>query len=569
MYLCIKIAIGTMTRIYLIPIILVLTVLSGCHHADRRLTAVDAAIDLSPLAAIDSLAAIDRGALGEADRNYYDFLSVKAADKAYVVHTTDTVILRVIDYAAGHRGHGYYPEALYYGGRVYSDMGDYPTALTYLHKALDELPDDDANRKLRGNIISQTGRLLINLRLYDQAVTYLDKVIEMERQDSDTANLVLDLQLLGHLYINSGQYDIAQKTITESLHLGRNLKPSHAAKSRMYLADLKYNQGDIDSALYYIRGTKELVDSITLNSVLASCAMIYLKADMLDSAYICARQIIESEDPTHKELAYNRILTRKLRKFIDSDTVDKYIYDYVSLLEGYYDSNQNTLAVTQQAMYNYKQHDEARAKAEKRERETRYWLAVVAAILLVSIIIILLLKYRNQKNLIRLHVALETIDGIRNDFESKITTTSNLVSDADALREILREKIIKITADTDENFDLPQSLLQSDPYKFLQEQIRLQKPIPEDSRFWSRLEKIIIDCYPLFKPRLELLSGGKLSTSDFRTALLIKCNISPTNMSYLCSRSRSSINSRRTSLAKKLFGETMDTKSADSLIRLL
>lgn len=558
-----------MTRIYLIPTILVLLLAVGCHHADDRLVGLDAISDSAPQAVLDSLACIDRATLTEADRHYYDFLSVKAADKAYLTHSSDSLILSVVDYASNHQSHGYYPEALYYCGRVYSDLGDYPTALTYFHQALDQLPEAAANRKLRGNIISQTGRLLINLRLYDQAVTYLDKVIEMERQDSDTTNLVFDLQLLGHLYINSGQYDIAQKTIIESLLLSRNLKPSHAAKSRMYLADLKYNQGDIDSALYYIRGTKELVDSITLNSVLASCAMIYLKADMLDSAYICARQIIESSDPTHKELAYDRILTRQLRKFIDSDTVYKYIYDYVSLLEGYYDSNQNTLAVTQQAMYNYKQHDEARAKAEKRERETRYWLAVVAAILLVSIIIILLLKYRNQKNLIRLHVALETIDGIRNDFESKITTTSNLVSDADALRKILREKIIKITADTDENFDLPQALLQSDSYKFLQEQIRLQKPIPEDSRFWSKLEKIIIGCYPLFKTRLELLSRGKLSTSDFRTALLIKCNISPTNMSYLCSRSRSSINSRRASLAKKLFGETMDTKSVDSLIRLL
>lgn len=183
MYLCIKIAIGTMTRIYLIPIILVLTVLSGCHHADRRLTAVDAAIDLSPLAALDSLATIDRAALGEADRNYYDFLSVKAADKAYVVHTTDTVILRVIDYAAEHRSHGYYPEALYYGGRVYSDLGDYPTALTYFHQALDELPDDAANRKLRGNIISQTYRLLAALSLYSESLPYIEKVIEMERQE--------------------------------------------------------------------------------------------------------------------------------------------------------------------------------------------------------------------------------------------------------------------------------------------------------------------------------------------------------------------------------------------------
>lgn len=564
-----KITIEPMTRIYLIPTILVLLLAVGCHHADDRLVGLDAISDSAPQAVLDSLACIDRATLSEADRHYYDFLSVKAADKAYITHSSDSLILSVVDYASNHQSHGYYPEALYYCGRVYSDLGDYPTALTYFHQALDQLPETAANRKLRGNIISQTGRLLINLRLYDQAVTYLDKVIEMERQDSDTTNLVFDLQLLGHLYINSGQYDIAQKTIIESLLLSRNLKPSHAAKSRMYLADISYLKGNIDSALYYIRGTKDIIDPLDYNSVLISNTRIFLKAGILDSAYLYAHEIINCNDPVHKEIAYNKLLSPELSNFINIDTANVYIRDYANLLESAYNANQNQLAVTQQAMYNYKQHDEARVKAEKRERETRYWLAVVAAILLVSIIIILLLKYRNQKNLIRLHVALETIDGIRNDFESKITTTSNLVSDADALRKILREKIIKITADTDENFDLPQALLQSDPYKFLQEQIRLQKPIPEDSRFWSKLEKIIIDSYPLFKTRLELLSRGKLSTPDFRTALLIKCNISPTNMSYLCSRSRSSINSRRASLAKKLFGETMDTKSVDSLIRLL
>lgn len=564
MYLCIKIAIGTMTRIYLIPIILVLTVLSSCHHADRRLTAVDAAIDLSPLAAIDSLSAIDSAALGEADRNYYDFLSVKAADKAYVVHTTDTVILRVIDYAAGHRGHGYYPEALYYGGRVYSDMGDYPTALTYLHKALDELPDDDANRKLRGNIISQTGRLLINLRLYDQAVTYLDKVIEMERQDSDTANLVLDLQLLGHLYINSGQYNIAQKTITESLHLGRNLKPSHAAKSRMYLADLKYNQGDIDSALYYIRGTKELVDSITLNSVLASNSLIYHKAGIYDSAYYYARQIIESVDPTHKELAYDIILTRPLRKFIESDTLDKYLDDYEHLLEGYYNNNQNTLTITQQAMYNYKQHDAARVKAEKKELTTRYWLIAVGIALLFTVIIILYLKNRNQKNLIQLHIALETIDKLKNNIDSK-SEDSNL--DVNDIRDRLRASIEVLNDNA--HIEVPIGILQSSVYTTLQDYIYQKKGITDNSVLWADLENVVLSCSPNFKKYIQILSNGNISAADYRTALLIKCNISPTKMSYLFQLTRTTINSRRTSLSKKLFGESISSKLGDALIRSL
>ncbi len=316
------------------------------------------------------------------------------------------------------------------------------------------MPEAAANRKLRGNIISQTGRLLINLRLYDQAITFLDKVIEMGRQDSDTTNLVLDLQLLGHLYINSGQYDIAQKTITESLLLSRNLKPSHAAKSRMYLADLKYNQGDIDSALYYIRGTKELVDSITLNSVLASNSLIYHKAGIYDSAFYYAHRIIESSDPTHKELAYDIILTRPLRKFIDSDTVDKYIYDYVNLLEGYYDSNQNTLAMTQQAMYNYKLHDEARVNAEKKAQSIRYWLIAVGIALLFTVIIILYLKNRNQKNLIQLHIALETIDKLKNNIDSK-SEDPNL--DVNAIRDKLRASIEVLKDNA--NIKVPSSIL--------------------------------------------------------------------------------------------------------------
>ena len=549
---------------YIIIIILSLLAAGCAFHPDDRLVGLDDLCDSAPQVVLDSLTRIDRASLGKADRHYYDFLSVKAADKAYLTHSSDSLILSVVDYASNHQSHGYYPEALYYCGRVYSDQGDYPTALTYFHQALDQLPEAAANRKMRGNIISQTGRLLNNLRLYDQAVTYLDKVIEMERQDCDTTNLVFDLQLLGHLYINSGQYDIAQKTITESLLLSRNLKPSHAAKSRMYLADLKYNQGDIDSALYYIRGTKELVDSITLNSVLASNSLIYHKAGIYDSAFYYAHRIIESSDPTHKELAYDIILTRPLRKFIDSDTVDKYIYDYVNLLEGFYDSNQNILAITQQAMYNYKLHDEAREKAEKKAQSIRYWLIAVGIALLFTVIIILYLKNRNQKNLIQLHIALETIDKLKNNIDSK-SEDPNL--DVNAIRDKLRASIEVLKDNA--NIKVPSSILQSRVYSTLQDYIYQKKGIPDNSNLWADLENEVLACSPNFKKYIQMLSNGNISSADYRTALLIKCNISPTNMSYLFQLTRTTINSRRTSLSKKLFGESMGVKLGDALIRSL
>lgn len=549
---------------YIIIIILSLLATGCAFHPDDRLVGLDSLCDSSPQAVLDSLTRIDRASLGEADGHYYDFLSVKATDKAYLSHSSDSLILSVVDYASNHQSHGYYPEALYYCGRVYSDQGDYPTALTYFHQALDQMPEAAANRKLRGNIISQTGRLLINLRLYDQAITFLDKVIEMGRQDSDTTNLVLDLQLLGHLYINSGQYDIAQKTITESLLLSRNLKPSHAAKSRMYLADLKYNQGDIDSALYYIRGTKELVDSITLNSVLASNSLIYHKAGIYDSAFYYAHRIIESSDPTHKELAYDIILTRPLRKFIDSDTVDKYIYDYVNLLEGYYDSNQNTLAMTQQAMYNYKLHDEARVNAEKKAQSIRYWLIAVGIALLFTVIIILYLKNRNQKNLIQLHIALETIDKLKNNIDSK-SEDPNL--DVNAIRDKLRASIEVLKDNA--NIKVPSSILQSRVYSTLQDYIYQKKGIPDNSNLWADLENEVLACSPNFKKYIQMLSNSNISSADYRTALLIKCNISPTNMSYLFQLTRTAINSRRTSLSKKLFGESMGVKLGNALIRSL
>ena len=71
----------------------------------------------------------------EATRMYYRLLCVKAADKAYVPHTSDSLIRPVIAYYEEHRDKRHLPEAYYYGGRVYRDLGDAPQAVVYLQRA--------------------------------------------------------------------------------------------------------------------------------------------------------------------------------------------------------------------------------------------------------------------------------------------------------------------------------------------------------------------------------------------------------------------------------------------------
>ena len=139
------------------------------NKQDGRLTHISEIVSESPHEALYSLDSIDYMSLSNADKYFYDFLTIKAKDKAYIRHYSDSLFIRVHDYYSNSRTAPLYPEVLYYGGRVYSDLGDYPTALNYFHLSLDYLPSNTTNQNLRNRVLSQTGRLLNSLRLFEDA----------------------------------------------------------------------------------------------------------------------------------------------------------------------------------------------------------------------------------------------------------------------------------------------------------------------------------------------------------------------------------------------------------------
>ena len=260
-------------RIIILVIILFMT---ACQRQERdhRLSQIAEIVSESPREALSYLDSIDYSNLSSSDQHYFDFLSIKAKDKAYIVHKSDSLILDIISYYSN-KDKNIYSEALYYGGRVYSDLGDFPTALYYFQTALDNLSYNVSNKRLRSKILSQTGRLLNSLRLYEEAIPYIKEAIIIEQQINDSINELYDLQLLGAVYLRAHDFPNAEAYFHIALDKSAYLPPTYKAKSLMYLAGVKFRIGQIDSALLYIRDTPNLVNPIARNSALACAAEIY------------------------------------------------------------------------------------------------------------------------------------------------------------------------------------------------------------------------------------------------------------------------------------------------------
>ncbi len=306
------------------------SLLIGCgdDRIDSRLVRIDAMMDDNPRGALDSLERIDRAEMSAGDSFYYELLKIKASDKAYVRHESDSEVIKVIDYYKSHGDDDLYAEALYYGGRVYSDLGDYPTSLRYFQDALDRLPADTDNQKLRGHVLSQTGRLLNKLRLYDEAAKYLVELVKLDSVYDDSVNLVLDQQLLGAVLVHSGQYDRAKKHFKNIRSLSETTLPENTAVHDMYLAAIECDNGNLDSALLIIRGVPESVPDGYRSTAIAYAAEIYHNAGLYDSAYMYSKMLLDSKVLNYRLNAYKILLSSEEIKLVDKDDIMEYIESY-------------------------------------------------------------------------------------------------------------------------------------------------------------------------------------------------------------------------------------------------
>ena len=107
--------------------------------------------------------------LSEDTRMYYDLLRVKATDRTFGNHQTDSLIMRVVDYYEQHPEQKHLGEAYFYAGRVCAEVDNHAKrVLYYLELAL--MSDTTwLNDYWRSRILAQKGYMYQQNGLYEEA----------------------------------------------------------------------------------------------------------------------------------------------------------------------------------------------------------------------------------------------------------------------------------------------------------------------------------------------------------------------------------------------------------------
>lgn len=283
---------------------------------------------IAPKLAIAMLDSLSDMELSEDGRHHCDLLMIKARDKGYVIHSSDSLILDVIRYYSGQKKNPLYAEALYYGGRVCSDLNKYDKAIEYFDMAVNAMSESDTNLDFQGSVHSQYGRLLSKLRLYDEAIAHLATAVEICRSLKDSKNEVYDLQLLGLAYIHRNDRDSALVCFSDALKRSGTLPQKMVVRSLVHLAYGYMKNEKTDSALLLLEKAKKDYDVQFGNSLDAMAAQIYFTSGCYDSAHMHAMKLTDKSNRNNKKIGYQLLSSSELKDFINRDSLYSYIKSY-------------------------------------------------------------------------------------------------------------------------------------------------------------------------------------------------------------------------------------------------
>ena len=570
--------------------ILITVALFACSRGrNEKLEEIDALCDSNPRLAMSMLDSIDYGSLSTPDRHRYDLLNIKSRDKAYLCHTSDSLILDVIDYYQSHQKTGLYPEALYYGGRVYSDIGDLPTALEYFQKSIDAIPDDRDNLRFKRNVLNQTGRLLHSIRLDSAAIEYIEKSIAIndELKDNDSG-IAFAHVLLANSYLNIKDIKSARHHLEIAMVYSSNLSTADRTSILTNIARIFANEGKLDSALYIIRPLLHIVDSLAISNYLALASELYRDADILDTAYIYARKLTILKEPRNKRTGYKVIFSDKLRDYLPKDTLIALVSEYKETIEEYVERHEGENAIIQNTRYNYMVHDREREKAEKKLYVYATTASIAVIITLILLVIILYRKYIKADTKADIVTAInimkesaeiaheqrenndDEISGEDYQSETHLKDDNNIQEDSEKLTDIKKRIMdgIKTSDDKDINSLVNPAILNSQIYINLKEKTESRNSITnsEELIVYKNLEELIESISSGFSYRLRILTEDKITASERRMAMLMKCGFSPLQISILFGREKNTISTHRRNLALKITGQKKADKTLDLII---
>ncbi|MBR5550646.1 MAG: hypothetical protein IKV83_01840 [Muribaculaceae bacterium] len=579
---------------HLFTIILSLLLLTACGERERvqfeQLQLIDSIAEVNADGAVALINAINRDSLlSDDNKYYYDLLKIRTNDKAYIAHTSDSAILSVINYFENHDFNNLLPVAYYYGGRVYSDLGDAPQALEYFHKALD---CENITSHTRGVAYSQIAEIYNNQKVFDLAISAYKKAIKLNKDNNNYINLLYNKHSLGEILFAQNQNDSALVLFNEVIKKAKEIGYTKLiASTKQSLAELYLFEKDYKKASDLLNSIKNDLPKEDSTSIANTFAHFNYRLNNIDSTIFYCNKLIKSKH-LHSQLnGYNilanlHIKNKNIDEAYDAMIMSTKLSDSIRKLQTPQEIRQLS------SIYNYQIRERENNKLKQEAQEYEIKIIYLCSSIIVVIIIALFIIYitRKRKRIIKLKLQnVELLLKQSNEFSEntiaennqKIAQLESQISSINCKNQSLIQELEnqkKLLELSNEKAIVYQSQKDNAISSFNNDSMVIElhnrlKNYPEGKNIisekeWEIITKKITLLFPSFINTLHELPF-KLSLYEFRISILLKTKFTPKEIARLTNHTDASVSMTRARLHKKLTNSNSHASDWDKFINSL
>ena len=560
---------------------ILLTCLLLCFYAcDRKpypqsLIIADSLASIQPDSAIALLKTLEDNIKTEPESTqmYYQLLCIKANDKAYIRHTSDSLILLVLHYYIEKRDERHLPEAYYYAGRVYRDLEDAPQALDYFEKAIDALPINEGYQ--------------LKSKTYDEALKMFKEAQKCDIALKDSANMVFNLRDIADSYRCIDQNDSSIYYFQKAYNLAEvqgNQKLMAMVQNQM--ASLYSNLGKYDLARKLLQPSLDTLDIHSKSGIFSIASKLYHRMGYIDSASYYYNELLKcgtiyAKQTAHKGLAKIAILHDNPQKAL------LHLNQYIQYTDFIHQITDTENVRRLNSLYNYqlREKENNRLKIENKEKQNLIIYIISIGLFIIASLFAYLQRNKRKKQLLK--IQLKNLRQLKEEQykksslfieenKRKIEELEQKLQEADQTNHILRTQLkeqIELTLYANKQAEIEltrrkqsnSTLLESEIYKYIQKQLttKTNKKLLSNND-WKELEKVINNTYEGFSKNLR--NYYDLNEHEYSVCLLIKINIPPIDIAKLTNHSKEAITSTRRRLYEKVFGKKGSPKDWDEFI---
>lgn len=430
----------------------------------------------------------------ESVRRYYQLLMVKAQDKAYIRHTSDSLVIDLLHYYTEKGDLRLLPQACYYAGRVTRDLGDALQALDYFHQALYAMSQPSYQRamkgheqemlQLQGKVFAQMGYLFSRQHLYDEAIKAFKHGYSMDSINQDTLGMIKNLRDLGNVFQLSGIYLDALSSYGDAEQYALLKKDTTLLFKVSVQKAFLYNRlGEYSKAKEALLKYPLFLSNSNKSSVYSIAAEIYSNLKDKDNARDYFIKLLNSNDIVARSNA-NLWLGQQASINGNEKKALYYIREYMLLQDSINLLKNDESVALSQSLYNYqlREHEISELKVKETSLKARLWmyiaLAAIVSILLAIAFTLLYIEHMHRRKINLQYEHLQRIIAANKQHaELKQELTKASVSD----------------------------LKNNKTYKKVWQKCNSQQPLNQND--WKEIETLFDTVMPEFLPKLRSIQS--------------------------------------------------------------